>query len=182
MTFRTGAPPALKSCCRRGAVLPLIAELFDRCSHPDGLGKNLKAYRRIWWILYVCPPSSVLVIPAPTDLRYICPQSIDVFCTFANLRRPRLLEDTSSIPNRTEDDVEADAMVEASAGLLSALTPQQKAMPVVHCELSLIGMFIDELRLLPSREPLLTLNSFPPPPDSRAMSCLCEGTDSTRSL
>lgn len=66
-------------------------------------------------------------------------QCLDVFHVFANTRRHRLLGNTPEIKPRTEDDWEADDLSAASSGgLLSAVTPQQKALPIIHCELSLI--------------------------------------------
>ena len=75
----------------------------------------------------------------PAFVLTVATQSLDVFHVFVNTRRSRLLENTSAIKPRTEDDWETEDASEASSGLLSPLTPQQKAMPVVYCELSRIG-------------------------------------------
>lgn len=65
-------------------------------------------------------------------------QFLDIFNVFVNTRRSRLLENTSAIKPRTEDDWETEDVSAASSGLLSAVTPQQKALPVALCELSRI--------------------------------------------
>ncbi|KAF4614328.1 hypothetical protein G7Y89_g15409 [Cudoniella acicularis] len=91
-------------------------DLRNTCVREDKPRKVLKLYRRIWWGLYF----------------------LDIFHVFVNTRHSRLLENTSAIKPRTEDDWEAEDVSGASSGLLSAVTPQQKASPVVHCELSRI--------------------------------------------
>ncbi|KAI1408883.1 fungal-specific transcription factor domain-containing protein [Hypoxylon sp. FL1857] len=88
-------------------------DLRNTCVREDKPRKVLKLYRRTWWALY----------------------SLDIFHVFVNTRRSRLLEDSPTIKPRTEDDWEAEDVSGASSGLLSAVTPQQKALPVVHCEL-----------------------------------------------
>ncbi|KAI1737568.1 fungal-specific transcription factor domain-containing protein [Xylaria scruposa] len=91
-------------------------DLRNTCVREDKSCKVLKLYRRIWWALY----------------------SLDVFHVFVNTKRSRLLEDTPAIKLRTEDDWEVEDVSGASSDLLSALTPQQKALPVIYCELSRI--------------------------------------------
>ncbi|KAH8907820.1 hypothetical protein BR93DRAFT_911878 [Coniochaeta sp. PMI_546] len=91
-------------------------DLRNTCIREDKPRKVLKLYRRIWWGLYF----------------------LDIFHVFANTRRSRLLENTSAIKPRTEDDWEPEDVSGASSGLLSAVTPQQKASPIAHCELSQI--------------------------------------------
>ncbi|KAI9713834.1 MAG: hypothetical protein M1820_000564 [Bogoriella megaspora] len=91
-------------------------DLRNTCAREDKPRKILKLYRRIWWALYF----------------------LDIFNVFVNIRRSRLLDDTSAIKPRTEDDWEADDISGASSGFVSAVTPQQKASPVVLCELSRI--------------------------------------------
>ena len=68
----------------------------------------------------------------------IAMQSLDIFHVFCNNKRARLLENAPAIKPRTDDDWEAEDDSGASYGLLSAATPQQKALPVVYCELSRI--------------------------------------------
>ncbi|KAF2491345.1 hypothetical protein BU16DRAFT_594212 [Lophium mytilinum] len=94
-------------------------DLCNTCVREDNPHKVIKLYRRIWWALHVRPSSHI-------------------FYVFAGTRRSRLLENTSAIKPRTEDDWEAEDVSGTSSGLLSAVTPQQKVLPVVHCELSRI--------------------------------------------
>lgn len=68
----------------------------------------------------------------------VATQFLDIFHVFVNTKRSRLLENTSEIKPRTEDDWEAEDVSGDSSGFLSAVTPQQKASPFVHCELSRI--------------------------------------------
>jgi hypothetical protein len=56
---------------------------------------------------------------------------------FVDTGRSRLLEDGSTI-KLMADDWETEDVSEASAGLISRLTLQQKMSPLVHCELSQI--------------------------------------------
>ncbi|KAH8124073.1 fungal-specific transcription factor domain-containing protein [Trichoderma asperelloides] len=91
-------------------------DLRDTCIREDKPRKIIKLYRRIWWTLYF----------------------LDIFNVFVNTRRSRLLENTSAIKPRTEDDWEAEDVSGVSSGLLSVVTPQQKALPVALCELSRI--------------------------------------------
>ncbi|RDL30386.1 uncharacterized protein BP5553_10264 [Venustampulla echinocandica] len=80
--------------------------------------------------------------------------ALHIFHVFANTRRSRLLENTSAIKPRTEDDWEAEDVSGASFGLLSAVTPQQKALPVVHCELSRIfGQCLSIVTNKPQQDP-----------------------------
>ncbi|KIX03057.1 uncharacterized protein Z518_06607 [Rhinocladiella mackenziei CBS 650.93] len=107
-------------------------DLRNTCVREDKPREVLKLYRRIWWALY----------------------SLDIFHVFVNTRRSRLLENTSAIKPRTEDDWEAEDVSEASSGLLSAVTPQQKASPVVHCELSRIfGQCLSIVTNKPQQDP-----------------------------
>jgi len=62
-------------------------------------------------------------------------QSFDVFHVFLNTRHSQLLDTSSAIKPRTEDDWDTEDVPDAS-GLLSVVTPQQRASPVVICELS----------------------------------------------
>ncbi|KAI0854743.1 fungal-specific transcription factor domain-containing protein [Xylaria cubensis] len=91
-------------------------DLRNTCVREDKPRRVLRLYRRIWWALY----------------------SLDIFHVFINTKRSRLLEDTPAIKPRTEDDWEPEDVSGASLDLLSALTPQQKALPVIYCELSRI--------------------------------------------
>ncbi|KAI0544898.1 fungal-specific transcription factor domain-containing protein [Xylaria curta] len=91
-------------------------DLRNTCIREDKPCQVLKLYRRIWWALY----------------------SLDIFHVFVNTKHSRLLEDTPTIKPRTEYDWEAEDVSGASSDLLSALTPQQKALPIVYCELSRI--------------------------------------------
>ncbi|KAF2171706.1 hypothetical protein M409DRAFT_63319 [Zasmidium cellare ATCC 36951] len=76
--------------------------------------KILKVYRRIWWALY----------------------SLDVFHVYVNTRRMRLLEDATGIKPRSDEDCETDDDdSNASPGLLSALTLQQKMAPIIQSDL-----------------------------------------------
>ncbi|KAF2228834.1 hypothetical protein EV356DRAFT_537744 [Viridothelium virens] len=107
-------------------------DLRNTCVQEDKPCKVLKLYRRIWWALY----------------------SLDVFHVFVNTRRSRLLENTSAIKLRTEDDYEAEDVSGASSGLLSAITPQQRALPVVHCELAQIfGQCLSTVISKPQQDP-----------------------------
>ncbi|RFU35528.1 hypothetical protein B7463_g802, partial [Scytalidium lignicola] len=107
-------------------------DLRNTCVREDKPPKVLKLYRRIWWALY----------------------SIDIFHVFVNTRRSRLLENTSTIKPRTEDDWEAEEVSGASSSLLSAVTPQQKASPVVYCELSRIfGQCLSIVTNKPQQDP-----------------------------
>ncbi|TWU77393.1 hypothetical protein ED733_006184 [Metarhizium rileyi] len=80
--------------------------------------------------------------------------------TKLNLRdtHSRLLENTPAIKPRTEDDWEAEDITGASSGLLSAITPQQKASPVAHCELSRIfGQCLSVVTSKPKQDPRLLM-------------------------
>ncbi|AEO63932.1 uncharacterized protein THITE_2141915 [Thermothielavioides terrestris NRRL 8126] len=105
-------------------------DLRNICVREDEPPAVLKLYRRIWWALYVRP-------------------SLDIFHVFANPRRSRLLEDTPAIKPRTEDDWEPEEVSDAPSGLLSPVTPQQRALPVVQCELS--GIFAQCLSIVTSK-------------------------------
>ncbi|KAE9369874.1 hypothetical protein N431DRAFT_345215 [Stipitochalara longipes BDJ] len=110
-------------------------DLRNTCIREDKPRKVIKLYRRIWWGLYVRPSSHI-------------------FHVFVNTRRSRLLENTSAIKPRTEDDWEAEDVSGTSSGLLSAVTPQQKASPVVHCELSRIfGQCLSIVTNKPQQDP-----------------------------
>ena len=63
---------------------------------------------------------------------------MDIFHVFLNPRRSCLLENSSDTKPRAEDDWEDENVSEGSSGLLSAITAQQKALPVALCELSQI--------------------------------------------
>ncbi|OAL25836.1 hypothetical protein AYO20_10298 [Fonsecaea nubica] len=107
-------------------------DLRNACVREDKPRKILKLYRRIWWGLYF----------------------LDIFNVFINTRRSRLLENTSAIKPRTEDDWEAEDIPAVSSGLLSAVTPQQKASPIVHCELSRIfGQCLSLVTNKPEQDP-----------------------------
>ncbi|CEJ91840.1 hypothetical protein VHEMI07528 [[Torrubiella] hemipterigena] len=99
------------------------------CARQDIPQKLLRLYRRIWWALY----------------------SLDIFHVFINTRRSRLLENAFVIPPRTEDDWEEEDGIEASSGLLSPVTAQQRASPILHCELSRI--FEKCLSLIKTKSP-----------------------------
>nr|POE90156.1 fusaric acid cluster transcription factor fub12 [Quercus suber] len=90
--------------------------LHDLCAREDQPSEVLKLYRRIWWTLY----------------------SLDVFHISVDTRRSRLLRNTSAIQPRAEDDWELDDVSGALSDLLPTVIPQQKASPVLHCELSQI--------------------------------------------
>ncbi|KAK4234847.1 cutinase transcription factor 1 beta [Achaetomium macrosporum] len=106
--------------------------LSHRCVREDKPGEVVKLYRRIWWALY----------------------SLDIFHVFVNTRRSRLLEDTSTIKPRTDDDWEVEVASEASSSLLSPVTPQQRALPVVHCELSgIFGQCLSMVTNKPQQDP-----------------------------
>lgn len=68
-------------------------------------------------------------------------QYLDVFHVYANPRRSRLLNYSPEIDPRTEDDWEIEEVAATAASFLPAITPQQKAVPVVHCELSQLCTF-----------------------------------------
>ncbi|TRX95114.1 hypothetical protein FHL15_003806 [Xylaria flabelliformis] len=104
-------------------------DLRSTCVREDKPRKVLRLYRRIWWALY----------------------SLDIFHVFINTKRSRLLEDTPAIKPRTEDDWEPEDVSGASSDLLSALTPQQKALPVIYCELSRI--FGESLSIVTNKPP-----------------------------
>ncbi|KAI9673726.1 MAG: hypothetical protein M1822_009588 [Bathelium mastoideum] len=87
--------------------------LYNTCVPENKPRKVLKLYRRIWWALYF----------------------LDILHVFINTRRSRIFENTSAIVPTMEDYWEAEDISGASSGLLSAITPQQKASPVVLCEL-----------------------------------------------
>ncbi|VUC35401.1 unnamed protein product [Clonostachys rosea] len=108
-------------------------DLRNTCIRESKPRHVLKSYRRMWWSLYC----------------------LDVFHVSANTRRFRLLGDTSAIKPRTEDDWEAEDLSAASSGgILSAVTPQQRALPVVHCELSLIvGQCLSDVTSKPQQDP-----------------------------
>ncbi|KAL2432854.1 Fusaric acid cluster transcription factor FUB12 [Exophiala dermatitidis] len=107
-------------------------DLRNVCVREDKPDKVLKLYRRIWWTLY----------------------SIDIFHVFVNTRHSRLLENTPTIKPRTEDDWEAEDLSGALSDLLSEVTPQQKALPVVHCELSRIfGQCLSIVTNQPQQDP-----------------------------
>lgn len=65
-------------------------------------------------------------------------QSLDTFHVYIDPRRSLLLETDPAIKPRTQDDWESEADLSQWSGLLSPLTPQQKASPVAHCALSQI--------------------------------------------
>ncbi|GFP51862.1 fusaric acid cluster transcription factor FUB12 [Trichoderma asperellum] len=81
----------------------------------------------------------ILDHPTDRDFSYWFHNAIRL-ATKLDLRdtRSRLLENTSAIKPRTEDDWEAEDVSGVSSGLLSVVTPQQKALPVALCELSRI--------------------------------------------
>jgi hypothetical protein len=64
-------------------------------------------------------------------------KSLDIFYVFVDTGRSRLFEDDSTI-KLMADDWETEENSEASDGLLSRLTLQQKVSPLVHCKLSQI--------------------------------------------
>ncbi|KAK3048838.1 hypothetical protein LTR09_009733 [Extremus antarcticus] len=112
--------------------LAIKLDVRNTCIREDKPPKVLKLYRRIWWALYF----------------------LDIFHIFIDTRHSRLLESTSSVKPRTEDDWDAEDCSGASSGLLSALTPQQKASPVVHCELSRIfGELLSIVTNKPRQDP-----------------------------
>ncbi|KEF63210.1 uncharacterized protein A1O9_01187 [Exophiala aquamarina CBS 119918] len=107
-------------------------DLRNTCVRENKPRTVLKLYRRIWWALYF----------------------LDIFHVLANPRRSRLLENTSAIKPRTEDDWEAEDVSGASSGLLSAVTIQQNVLPVVYCELSRIfGQFLSIVATKPQQDP-----------------------------
>uniref|UniRef100_A0A8H7K7D3 Xylanolytic transcriptional activator regulatory domain-containing protein n=1 Tax=Bionectria ochroleuca TaxID=29856 RepID=A0A8H7K7D3_BIOOC len=114
--------------------------LRDTCVRESKPSRVMKLFRRMWWALYC----------------------LDVFHVFANTRRQRLLGNTPEIKPRTEDDWEADDLSAASSGgLLSAVTPQQKSLPIVHCELSLIfGQCLSDVTSKPQQDPRLIMHSL----------------------
>ncbi|KAH8817381.1 hypothetical protein F5884DRAFT_897032 [Xylogone sp. PMI_703] len=107
-------------------------DIRNTCVREDKPPKVLKLYRRIWWALYF----------------------LDIFQVFVNTGHSRLLENTSAIKPRTEDDWEAEDVSGASFGLLSAVTPQQKVVPVVYCELArMIGQCLSIVTNKPQQDP-----------------------------
>ncbi|KAK1249617.1 hypothetical protein MKX08_009620 [Trichoderma sp. CBMAI-0020] len=112
-------------------------DLRETCIREDKPRKIIKLYRRIWWTLYF----------------------LDIFNVFVNTRRSRLLENTSAIKPRTEDDWETEDVSGASSSLLSAVTPQQKALPVALCELSRIfGQCLSTVINKPQQDPRSMMN------------------------
>ncbi|EHK50763.1 hypothetical protein TRIATDRAFT_211358 [Trichoderma atroviride IMI 206040] len=112
-------------------------DLRETCIREDKPRKIIKLYRRIWWTLYF----------------------LDIFNVFVNTRRSRLLENTSAIKPRTEDDWETEDVSGASSSLLSAVTPQQKALPVALCELSRIfGQCLSTVINKPQQDPRNMMN------------------------
>ncbi|KAL1854841.1 hypothetical protein VTK73DRAFT_8686 [Phialemonium thermophilum] len=107
-------------------------DIRNTCIRGDKPREALKLYRRIWWALYF----------------------LDVFYVLVNTRRSRLLQDTSAIGPRTEDDLDEDDAAGVSSALLSAPTPQQRASPVVHCELSrIVGQCLSAVTNKPQQDP-----------------------------
>ena len=83
-------------------------------------------------------PLLVNVLDSSCFMLIMVTQSLDIFHVFINTRRSRLLENASTIKPRTEDDWEAGDVSETSSSLLSPVTPQQRALPVVLYEMSRI--------------------------------------------
>ncbi|KAK4503089.1 hypothetical protein PRZ48_006516 [Zasmidium cellare] len=117
-------------------------DLRTACIRENKSRKVLKVYRRIWWTLF----------------------SLDVFHVFVNTRRTRLLEDTPGIKPikpRSEDDYEAEDVPLDSSGLLPAITPQQKLMPVLLCGLCRIaGQCLSALINKPQQDPRQIMHSI----------------------
>ncbi|CAH0057678.1 unnamed protein product [Clonostachys solani] len=115
-------------------------DLRNTCVRENKPRQVLKLYRRMWWALYC----------------------LDVFHVFANTGRFRLVGNTSAIRPRTEDDWEADDLSAASSGgILSTVTPQQKALPIAHCELSLIfGQYLSDVTSKPQQDPRQMMHSL----------------------
>ncbi|CAG9970344.1 unnamed protein product [Clonostachys byssicola] len=120
-------------------IIRIDKKLLYRCVRESKPRRVLKLYRRMWWALYA-----------------------NVFHVFANTRRHRLLANTATIKPRTEDDWEADDLSAASSGgILSTVTPQQKVLPIVHCELSLIfGQCLSDVTSKPQQDPRQIMHSL----------------------
>ncbi|KAI9927579.1 hypothetical protein MW887_003198 [Aspergillus wentii] len=92
-------------------------------------------------------------LAAKLDLRTAYVSYLDCDTCGMYCRRSRLLEDSSTINSRTEDDWEEDVS-ETSSGLISPATPQQRALPVAHCELSRIfGQCLSNMTNKPQQDP-----------------------------
>ncbi|KAI2733482.1 transcriptional regulator family: Fungal Specific TF [Penicillium roqueforti] len=114
-------------------------DIRNVCAREDKPGTVFKLYRRIWWALY----------------------TLDIFHVSVNTRRSRLLATTSTIRLRTEDDWEVEISSEVSSDLLSPVTPQQRALPVVQCELSRIfGQCLSNVTTKPQQDPRQMFHSL----------------------
>ncbi|KAI0143425.1 hypothetical protein GGR57DRAFT_484154 [Xylariaceae sp. FL1272] len=91
-------------------------DLRNTCIREDKPPRVLKLYRGIWWALHF----------------------LDLFHSCVNSRRSRLLENIPGIRPWTEEDCEVEDILGDDFELLPTLTPLQKALPVIDCELSRI--------------------------------------------
>ncbi|RMJ17995.1 hypothetical protein CDV36_002310 [Fusarium kuroshium] len=90
-------------------------DVHNTCAREDKSFKQLKLYRRIWWVLYCC----------------------DVFHSFVNTQNLQLLENVPLLRPLNEDDWEIDDTSEENY-LLSPVSYQQKTSLIAHCELAQI--------------------------------------------
>ncbi|KAJ4215839.1 hypothetical protein NW759_009699 [Fusarium solani] len=95
--------------------LAVKLDIHNTCARGDASFRQLKLYRRIWWVLY---------------LR-------DVFHSFVNTQNLRLLESVPLLKLLNKDDWEIEDMHEES-DLLSPISYQQKTSLIAHCELAQI--------------------------------------------
>ncbi|KAM0454498.1 hypothetical protein ACHAPV_008369 [Trichoderma viride] len=102
----------------------------------------------------------ILDHPTDRDFSYWFHNAIRL-ATKLDLRetRSRVFENTSAIKPRTEDDWETEDVSGASSDLLSAVTPQQRALPVALCELSRIfGQCLSTVINKPQQDPRHMMN------------------------
>ncbi|RSL54089.1 hypothetical protein CEP54_010067 [Fusarium duplospermum] len=90
-------------------------DVHNICAREDASFKQLKLYRRIWWILY-CR---------------------DVFHSFVNTQNLRLLENVPLLKPLNVDDWEIEDVPKEN-DLLSPVSHQQKTSLIAHCELAQI--------------------------------------------
>ncbi|KAI8712833.1 Zn(2)-C6 fungal-type domain-containing protein [Fusarium sp. LHS14.1] len=92
--------------------LAVKLDIHNISAREDASFKQLKLYRRIWWVLY----------------------RRDVFHSFVNTQNLRLLENVPLLKILNKDDWDIEDMPEESE-LLSPVSYQQKASLIAHCEL-----------------------------------------------
>ncbi|KAJ4171932.1 hypothetical protein NW754_007528 [Fusarium falciforme] len=95
--------------------LAVKLDIHNTCARGDASFRQLKLYRRIWWVLYIR----------------------DVFHSFVNTQNLRLLESVPLLKLLNKDDWEIDDIHEES-DLWSPISHQQKTSLIAHCELAQI--------------------------------------------